>query len=409
MLFCALANLRKYAYHTNRLSKGIQGEEMNKATDLKDFRVAVSRVEEYDPELIGETILRHFDSLGITPEFFNGKKVVIKPNLVSKRGPDRATTTHPEFIRALVRILKTDGADVLIAESSSGMYTKEHMREIYESSKFYEIGLEEGAEFNFDMSTVDIPAPDGIVSKRFNIIKPLTECDVIIDLCKVKSHSLTKLTCAVKNFFGAIPGTAKVEMHARFSDTSNFCQMLNDLCRAICAQTEVICIADGILAMEGEGPGTGDPRWLYAVLTSRNPFALDMAAAELTGFGSTVTMVEQAKKMGLCPKDRSELEIKGDDFESLCVTDFVAPVSQKLANEVKLIPNFAKPRPHINKDVCVGCGICAKSCPKKTIRIEKHKAHINKKECIMCFCCQELCPHKAVYVKRSVFFEKILK
>ena len=378
-------------------------------TDLTDFRVAVSRADEYDEQLIRNIIAEHFSALGVGPDYFRNKNVVIKPNLVNKRGPYGATTTHPVFICALVGLLKNAGAEVLIAESPSGMYTEDHLKEVYKASDFYESALERGAQFSFDLSLTEIPAPDGIISRRFTIIKPLMDADIIIDLCKLKSHSLTKLTCAVKNFFGAIPGTSKVEMHARFSDTENFCQMLNDLCRAICAQKPVICIADAIMAMEGEGPGTGDIRYLNSVLTSLNPFALDMAACELVGWAGTVTMVEQAKKMGIAPKDRSQLEIICDDFESLCVSDFVAPESQKLAREVSLIPNFAKPRPHINKDVCVGCGICAKSCPKKTIEIKNKKANINKKGCIMCFCCQELCPHKAVYVKRSIFFEKILK
>ena len=382
---------------------------MENITNLSDFRVAASRADEYDPDLIYEVIAGQLDALGISKDDFKGKLVAIKPNLVNKRGPYGATTTHPAFIAALIRYLKESGARVLIAESPSGMYTQEHLKEVYKASDFYDLAIEAGAEFNFDLSLTDIPAPDGEISKRFTIIKPLMDADILIDLCKLKTHSLTKLTCAVKNFFGAIPGTSKVEMHARFSDTKNFCQMLNDLCRAICGQKPVICIADAIMAMEGEGPGTGDPRYLNTILTSLNPFALDMAAAELIGFSGTVTMVEQAKEMGIAPKDRSELDIIGDEFDSLCVTDFVAPVSQKLEREVSLIPNFAKPRPHINKDICVGCGICARSCPKKTIKIENKKAHINKKGCIMCFCCQELCPHKAVYVKRSIFFEKILK
>ena len=386
-----------------------RGRSMSEATNLKDFRVAISYADKYDEQLIYDTISDHFSSLGIDPDHFKGKKVTVKPNLVNKRGPYKATTTHPVFVLALVRYLKEHGASVKIVESPSGMYTEDHLKEVYKASDFYDSAKEAGAGFNFDLSLTDIPAPDGIVSKRFTIIKPLMDADIIIDLCKLKSHSLTKLTCAVKNFFGAIPGTSKVEMHARFSDTNNFCQMLNDLCRAICQQKPVISIADAIMAMEGEGPGTGDIRYLNCILTSLNPFALDMAACELVGWAGTVTMVEQAKEMGIAPKDRSQLEIIGDDFESLCVSDFVAPESQKLAREVSLIPNFAKPRPHINKDICVGCGICAKSCPKKTIEIKNKKANINKKDCIMCFCCQELCPHKAVYVKRSVFFEKILK
>lgn len=382
---------------------------MLEKTDFTDKRVAVACVDEYDPLKIYEIIKEHFRILEITTEMFEGKLVVIKPNLVSKKGPSGATTTHPEVVRAVVRYLKEAGANALIAESSSGVYTKERLKDIYESSQFFDIAREEGAEFNFDLSEVPLSAPDGVASKNFNIIKPLMDADIIVNLCKLKTHGLTKMTAAVKNFFGAVPGMQKVEFHARFADPYDFCNMINDLCQAICQRKPVITVCDAIMAMEGEGPGTGDPRYLNTLMTSLNPFAMDLSCTELIGFGNTVTMVEQAKTRGLCPLKFSDLDILGESIDELKVDDFVEPKSHKISWAVGFIPDFMKPRPVIDKNRCVGCGICKDSCPKHTIKIENRKARIYKKDCIRCFCCQELCPKKAVVIKRSVVFEKLLK
>lgn len=377
--------------------------------NYNEKRVTVSKCTDYDPEKIQKILTTHFKDLGIRTGFFTGKNVLIKPNLVTKKGPDGATTTHPAFVQALVRILKGAGANVLIAESSSGNYTVGRLKEIYESSKFYEIGLEEGAEFNFDLSEVSLSAPKARICKRFDIIKPISDCDIIIDLCKLKTHGLTKMTAGVKNLFGTVPGMKKVELHARYSDPGDFCEMLNDLCEMICDLKPVITVCDAVMAMEGEGPGTGDPRYLNTILTSLNPFALDLACTELIGFKNTVPMVEQAKERKLCPRNFSDLEIIGTPIEELKVSDFVPSTSQRISWAVSFIPDFLKPRPVIDTEKCIGCGECKRNCPKHTIEIENKKARINRKDCIRCFCCQELCPHKAVTVKRSLLFEKIFK
>ena len=372
-------------------------------------RVALSRVEAYDAAVLEQTLRSQMQSLGIGRKDFEGKYVVLKPNLVVRRDPMKAATTHPVMVQAVIRIIKGwNPGKIVIAESSSGVYTRQSLEHSYKASGFYDVALEEGAEFNFDTAYETVKAPDGQLCHEFHFIKPLCEADIIINLCKLKTHSLAKMTAGAKNFFGAIPGRQKAEMHARFSRTEDFCSMLTDLCDCICSRVPVCTICDGILAMEGEGPGTGDPRWLHALLSGMNPFSLDLACCELISYGNTVPIVEEAKRRGLCPEKAQELEIIGEKLEDLQVDDFKEPKSQVLSTGIRMIPEFMKPRPVIDRETCRGCGACMESCPKQTIRMEDGKARICRKDCIRCFCCQEVCPFKAVRIKHSVLFEKLL-
>lgn len=372
-----------------------------------ETKVAVAGCRKYDRENIRKIIREHFEALDIKPDYFTGKNVVIKPNLVSKRSPDKAATTHPAIVDAVVELLLGFGARVVIAESPAGIYTEGTMREAYRASGFMESASALGAEFNYDPSHVEVHAPDGEACKRFHFIKPVWDADVVVNLCKLKSHSLTKMTCAVKNYFGLIPGTEKVEFHARYSEHTDFLKMLIDLCDTVYKAKPMINICDAVLAMEGEGPGTGTPRWMNAILTSKSPYALDLAACEMIGFGNTVEMIELEKKRGLIPKSAKELEIIGTPLSELSVNDFVEPKSQKFSRMIKMIPGFMKPKPVINRKLCVGCGECVRSCPVKTITMENRKASIHRKACIRCFCCQELCPAKAVEIKRNIIFKKL--
>ena len=82
---------------------------------------------------------------------------------------------------------------------------------------------------NYDTEAVYVPFPDGKTVKQFHILKSVAEADVLIDLCVLKSHGLTKMSAAVKNFFGTIPGIEKFEMHATFPDYKDFGSMICDL------------------------------------------------------------------------------------------------------------------------------------------------------------------------------------
>ncbi|MBR5870960.1 MAG: DUF362 domain-containing protein [Clostridia bacterium] len=380
-----------------------------------DAIVAVSPCDSYDSALLCEQIRSVMDALGITPAFFSGKKVAIKPNLVMKKPAEHAATTHPAVLDALLSYLDTCGcADVVIAESMGGPYTEAALRGVYRVCGIEEAVGGHAAHLNYDVSSRPMSAPDGVVCKAFDIITPIAEADIIINLCKLKSHSLTRMSGAIKNTFGTIPGLMKFEFHARYPDYADFNKMLVDLSAMLHSQKDCIDLCDAIIGMEGNGPTGGDPRKIGCLLASRNPFCLDTVASAMLSCEGEVPMITEACSRGYAPSHAADVRTS-TDYTALVLSDFRAPdTARKSANALHWLPklfggkvfDWFAPRPVIRTSTCVGCGECERSCPVHTIEMitDKHgkkKATIHPDKCIRCFCCQELCPIHSVDIRKN--------
>ena len=377
--------------------------------------VAAVRMDCYDHDRILAALREQAVLLGLAPDRFAGKRVVIKPNLVAPMKPDDAATTHPVFLSAVVDFLREYGAaDLLLAESPGGLFTEKTRRMNYKNCGILQAAESCGLPLNYDTEAVRVNYKNGVACRAFHVLKPIVEADVIVNLCRLKSHSLTRLSCAVKNFFGVIPGVEKFEMHSAYPTLPVFSEMLVDLCAMLCECHEILAVCDGITAMEGNGPTGGVPRELGAILMSTDPFSLDAAAEEIVGFAGTVPVTEAARRRGLCPK-QGDTEIRGTELSEFTVTDFREPDASG-GRFFRNLPNmfggkfaeFFSPRPQIDRKKCVGCGVCAESCPRHTIEITqikgKKRAKISPKGCIRCFCCQELCPIHAVKIHKNPIF-----
>lgn len=371
---------------------------------MTDSRVAVALQREYDADGIAKAIAAQFAALGIGASFFESKKVAIKPNLVVKKSPDRAATVHPAVLEGLLKVLSALGVSPVIAESPGGVYSRARLEGIYRVCGIADVAEKYGATLNFDTGARRIEA-DGKLVKSFNVIAPVADADVVIDLCKLKAHSLTTMSAAVKNFFGVIPGIEKFEMHAAYPDYDDFNRMLCDLCEAICKKKKVIAITDAVVGMEGNGPTAGSPREIGYLLASLDPFVSDLLCERILGFEGKVPSVREAISRGLCPGSADGIEVLG--ALPVPVEEFAFPDTKK-EGAAGLLTFFSQgavgklfmPRPKITSD-CRGCGECVRSCPQKTISLVDGRAEINYGKCIKCFCCQELCPFEAIKIKRN--------
>lgn len=372
-------------------------------------RIYTAPCNSYDYQKVKTNIFELLDKMSaeLKIESFEGKKVALKPNLLAMRSPEGCVTTNPEIVRSAAEYFVQKGAQCVICDSSGGLYNASVMARMYKVTGMQYAAQQSGASLNEDFGFKTVKFA-GKASSSFNIINPLAQADLIVNLCRLKTHSLTLMSNAVKNMYGSIPGLQKAEMHARFPGKEDFASYVVDLCTLNAPQMN---ISDAICAMEGNGPSAGQIKKVGLLLASVNPFALDLAASKVMGFETQeISTLKESIKRQLCPQSADELEIEGVELEKFA-TKFVRPdaAAKSLISQLPFLfdgklQKFLEPRPYVNKSKCVGCGECAKCCPQSTIVIKDKKAVIYYDKCIKCYCCQELCPKKAIDIKRRIFF-----
>lgn len=366
----------------------------------------------YDETAVSAALTGLLAAISVGEADIRGKKILIKPNLVMAKKPEFAATTHPILLTALAKILSEwHAASIVLADSCGGPYNSANMHVVYRTCGLEELRTIPGVTLNADFSFESVTFP----GKRLhgcNIIKPALECDICIDFCKLKTHGLTGLSAATKNLFGLVPGVEKFSLHAANPHLNDFSAMLVDLNEMIRSRCRIIAICDGIVGMEGDGPTHGTPISAGILLASESTYALDVAAEYHIGCTTPVLYLDEAASRGLVERDYNKLTIR---TVTECVpekTIFASPAaaSSRFLKNLSGIgggrfAEFFAAKPQIQRDKCVGCGVCVHSCPAKTIVIREKKgektAHIAGKACIRCYCCQELCPRGAVEIHEN--------
>ena len=358
-----------------------------------------------------ETVRAAFDHLlpeGALDFVTPGMRVAVKVNLVSAMKPETAGVTHPALVCELCRRLIARGAEVVVGDSPGGPFNAAMMAAVYRVSGMTAVE-EVGATLNRDYGDEDVEFSDAKEAKAFTATSWLRRADAIINFAKLKTHGMMGYSGAVKNLFGTIPGTLKLEYHFSHPDAVRFADLLVDLnefwkCR--------LSLIDGVVGMEGNGPTAGDPRAVGVLLASPSPYALDVVASSLMGLApASVPTVAAAKERGLgpdavgeCEVDDSVLAFTVPDFKTIevgSVSEFSAMLPGPIGRLAgKLAPRLLAPRPTANKKECIGCKKCHDICPAKAITMKGKRPVINRKACIRCFCCQEFCPVGAMKVKR---------
>ena len=367
-------------------------------------RVWLAQCPDYGQSL-EEKIERAFDALQVWDKIRPGMRVVLKPNLVMSSKPEQAIITHPAFTAAVGKCVQKAGGRVVIAESPGGPYTPAAMKAMFRATGYRDMAEACGFTLYTDCKSREVTLPQAKRCRELSVVEPFLERDYLIDLPKLKTHSMVGFSGAVKNLFGTVPGLQKPELHCRFPEREPFSEMLCDLCHFLGPD---LSLMDGIWAMEGNGPTGGQRRDLHVIAGSESPWALDVAAASLVGLEpEKITMLWEGHERGYGPLDLSELELVGDPMETLLAPDFLKAEASS-TDFIDRLPKFlrpaakklATPYPRIDKKRCVGCGKCAESCPQHTISLREGKAVIRYQNCIRCFCCHEMCPKHVVQIKR---------
>lgn len=369
-------------------------------------KVSIVKCASYAPPVVEQAVRNTINLLGgITCFVKPGSCVLVKPNLLMSRQPECGITTHPEVVRAVIRILKEINCKVIIGDGPSvwGKYI-ENVDEVYDVTGIKKVCRDEDvALVNFNKRRM---------RDKFPLTAWLDECDCLISLPKFKTHEFTLITGAIKNLFGLVSGTYKTELHKNYFLPSEFAKILVDIYQEA---RPVLTIIDGILAMEGDGPATaGITRRLNLLLGGADCVALDTVMAKIMGISNReVLSTKEAALRGLGENQISRVKIEGEDIDKMNIRPFILPAtSAKITRLPDALKKILKPLiryyPYSLRAKCTRCGHCVKVCPKNCITLSatdrggKSGIYFDYKKCIACFCCQEACPEAAIGVKKSI-------
>lgn len=366
---------------------------------------------EYDEEKV-YTLLKQGLYLvgGVEALIPKDANILLKPNLLKRAEVEKAVITHPVVVGAFARILRENGYEQIVLADSCGHGTTQAvirgtgMDTYLEKYQIPAIDYSEGIKVDY---------PQGIQAKEFILPKELLEQNCVISLSKMKTHALERITGAVKNSYGFVYGFHKAKGHTQYPSADSFARMLIDLNKCVAPKLYVM---DGIVAMEGNGPGSGDPVQMNVMLMSTDPVALDSVFSRLVYLKPEMVPTNyHGEKMGLGTWKEEGITLLTPDGEismSEAVKRYGNPqfnvdrteVRKNIWTRMAGALNIFRKKPYIENDKCVHCGICVQSCPVpgKAVDFRKGKDKppvYDYKKCIRCFCCQEMCPKKAIKVK----------
>ncbi len=369
-------------------------------------KVSLIECSDYDPELVFQAVSKGVELLGGIDRFVStAEKIVLKPNLLVAAIPEKAVTTHPSLVRAIALLCQQNKAKVSYGDSPAWGSPQSVAAKTGLQTVAREIGLEL-ADFH---TPATVSFNQAMIAKQLILARGALEADGIISLAKMKTHGFMRITGAIKNQFGCVPGLRKGEFHVKMPSTDHFADMLVDINRFLKPR---LYIMDGIVAMEGNSPRSGTPRKMNVLLFSSDPVALDAVFCRLINLSPEhVPTMKPAADCGMGTFRESEIEICGDSVSDFVCADFDV-LRQPVLNWNNSFPvylkNWISPRPFIDERLCQNCGVCTDICPldPKAVRPAKagkeSKPSYDYNRCIRCYCCQEVCPHGAISIKRPL-------
>ncbi|TAN40017.1 MAG: DUF362 domain-containing protein [Nitrospirae bacterium] len=347
----------------------------------------IVRQAQYDYEPLKQHIYYMLDQFG-GAGIKKGSTVLIKPNLLGPAQPEAAMVTHPLVVKAAVEYVLQRGALPQISDSPAmGSFEKALVVSgIREALRGYDVVFREFKE----SETVSVGEP----FNRIEVARDALEVPFTINLPKLKSHTQMMLTLGVKNMYGCIVGLRKPEWHFRTGiNRYLFAKLLVQIYTVV---RPSVTILDGILGMEGQGPGKGgSPRELGVLMGSSDAVSLDISVCRMLGIDPFALLTNRAARdMGLA---EGPIDIDGTMPE---IRDFKFPEITPLVFGPRFLHGFMRrhlvQRPVCDDAACRSCGECWQYCPAKAIERRHKHLHFDYDKCIRCYCCIEVCPHAAL-------------
>jgi len=352
----------------------------------------IIRTAEYQYEEIRSIVFEMLEKLA-GDKIRSGSRVLIKPNMLSAARPEDAILTHPQIIKAAVEYTLEKNARPQVSDSPAigsfeGILKQNGTAEALRGMPVACVPFK-------DTVPVDIGKPYG----RIDIARDAMETDVLINLPKLKTHSQMLMTLAVKNMFGCIVGFKKSQWHMRAGvDTPAFARLLVAIHQAV---KPTVSILDGVLALEGDGPGKGGiPRKIGVLIGSENSYALDRVVCEMID-----VHYENVPTLKIA---RDERFIPALDIDGVLpqVRNFQLPGGSRLIFGPRVMQDFFRRHtvalPVCEQPLCQMCGKCWTICPADAIQNAENAIEFDYAKCIRCYCCVEICPYGALRSRESL-------
>ncbi|MBD3351321.1 MAG: DUF362 domain-containing protein [Candidatus Lokiarchaeota archaeon] len=358
-------------------------------------------------------------------DLINAKKImkenmtiILKPNILGAKPPERAVTTHPEVLRGVIHWLKQfNPKEIIVAESSGGQKpgtTENAMKKCLISQTCED---EDVKCIPFEKTErIIYQVENPLVMTEFSSSHLLKDADLIINLPKIKTHGQCTLTCCIKNMFGTVLLGNKPKTHARFPTVGKFMAALTDIYSVSQPQLTII---DGYLCQEGNGPAGGDVVKLDLIIAGYDPVALERVVCEIIDFNyQDIKYIGYAEEKNLGSTKLENIELLGETIEDV-KRPFKPPKSRPVSVPLpQWLADYAgkaifRAEVDFDPEKCRLCSTCWSNCPTQAItppdKMEKGNIPSwDNEKCITCYCCAELCPYEAVdfkinYVKNVLF------
>lgn len=238
-------------------------------------RVAIIRCDSYE-----ECHSAIEDGLRLLAPSVRGKRVLLKPNLV-EYSTKAAINTHPLVIAATAdSLLRLGASEVVVADGPGHVRDSEMLiEECGLSRALADVGRVRFVDLNFDAVHAVRPCSEFTSFRELWLPETVLAADVVISMPKIKTHHWAGVTLSLKNLFGCVPGNVygwpKNVLHWEGIDNS-----IAELAATIPIH---YVVADGIEAMEGNGPLHGPSRHLGCIVFADDPIAADATCCGLMG------------------------------------------------------------------------------------------------------------------------------
>lgn len=368
--------------------------------------VSAVRCDRYELEQLKESISEVLAPLGGLSRYVRpGKKVLLKVNCLTDARAEKAVTTNPVFLNAVIDLVKECGAEVLVGDSPaikplSMVLKKSGMHDVLTKTGVHAVA--------FKNSKAVLPHKSDTFH-YMEIAGEIDDFDLVINLPKLKTHIQMQLTLAIKNMFGCIVGARKSQWHLKCGvDRKAFATMLADNYRHI---SPALTILDGIVGMDGNGPVNGRIRHFDVIMASTDGVAIDSVISHLAGFDKDEYLVlNAAREKGVGQADLGKIDFIGGRLEEFIFQNFQKAEAKELETvpipfiSARVMKSYFTPRPKQNISNCVLCLECAKICPPKVIKQKGKRLEFNYDDCIRCFCCHEICQHNGIEIYKGLIY-----